>query len=396
MNTIVQPSWLPAAPEDFSARVKALRASDGAIGDELRKLATFALDANQLLRLARLVAERKSTALSPFRLGILSNATTDFVAPAITGTGARHGLAIECVTSGYGQFMQEALDPGSVVGRAGCDAVLLALDARAFALGAPPGDAEAATTAVEQALAQVDAMCAGIKSQCQTLILQNAPLPAEGYIGSYDALLPGSPAAQVMAFNRGLAARCAAGTARLFDVAGLAAQLGLATWHDPAAWNLAKQPFAHHLIPAYAEGLCRLIAAIRGKSRKALVLDLDNTLWAGVIGDDGMEGINLAQGDATGEAHLSFQRYVLDLRERGVVLAISSKNTDTVARQVFREHPDMLIREEHIAVFQANWNDKASNLKAIAEALNIGTDALVFVDDNPARLQLLHRIPPSA
>ncbi|MBL0023138.1 MAG: HAD-IIIC family phosphatase [Sphingomonadales bacterium] len=120
-------------------------------------------------------------------------------------------------------------------------------------------------------------------------------------------------------------------------------------------------------------------------------------MWAGVIGDDGMAGINIAQGDATGEAHLALQSYALALRERGVVLAVSSKNTDEIARQVFREHPDMLLREEHIAVFQANWNDKASNLEAIAKALNICLDALVFVDDNPAERALVRqRLPQVA
>jgi FkbH-like protein len=397
MNPLVHPSWLPAAPEDFAAQSKALRNAEGDIGAGLRQLATHALDANQLQRLARLVADRPSATLAPFRLGLLSNATTDFVAPAITGSGARHGLAISCITTGYGQFVQEALEPGSAINRGACDAVLLALDARAFALDAPPGDEAAATAAVERALAQLDAICAGLQPHCQTLILQTAPTPADGHLGNFDPLLPGSPAAQVAAFNRGVIARCRAGPARLLDVAALAAQAGLAQWHDPAAWNVAKQPFAHSLIPAYSEALCRLIAAIRGKSRKALVLDLDNTLWAGVIGDDGMDGINIAQGDATGEAHLALQRYALELRERGVVLAVSSKNTDEVARQVFREHPDMLIREDHIAVFQANWNDKASNLKAIAEALNIGTDALVFVDDNPAeRAQVRQALPEVA
>jgi len=124
------------------------------------------------------------------------------------------------------------------------------------------------------------------------------------------------------------------------------------------------------------------------------VLDLDNTLWGGVIGDDGIEGINLAQGDATGEAHLSVQRLALSLRERGIVLAVSSKNTDDIARRVFREHPEMLLRESHIAVFQANWDDKATNIRAIADELSLGVDALVFLDDNPAERGLVRQMLP--
>jgi len=118
------------------------------------------------------------------------------------------------------------------------------------------------------------------------------------------------------------------------------------------------------------------------------------TVWGGVIGDDGLGGILLGQGSAVGEAHLAVQRAALQLRERGIVLAVSSKNDDAVARGPFREHPEMLLKEEHIAVFQANWLDKASNLRAIAQTLNIGVDALVLLDDNPAeRAQVRQELP---
>src|SRR5207244_329767 len=147
---------------------------------------------------------------------------------------------------------------------------------------------------------------------------------------------------------------------------------GLANWQCPSEWHLAKLPFAQSLVPLYAEYVCRLLAALCGKSRRCLVLDLDNTLWGGVIGDDGLKGIKIAQGDPLGEAYLDFQRFVLALRERGVVLAVSSKNEDSTARSPFRQHPEMLIHEEHIAVFQANWNDKATNIQAIADELALG------------------------
>src|SRR4029077_15220225 len=121
---------------------------------------------------------------------------------------------------------------------------------------------------------------------------------------------------------------------------------------------------------------------------------LDNTLWGGEIGDEGLDGIVLGNGDPVGEAYLDVQRAALALRERGVVLAVSSKNDESVARGVFKSHPEMLIKEEHIAVFQANWQDKASNLKAIAQILNIGTDALVLLDDNPAEREQVRQAMP--
>jgi len=117
-------------------------------------------------------------------------------------------------------------------------------------------------------------------------------------------------------------------------------------------------------------------------------------VWGGVIGDDGIEGIKIGQGSAVGEAFLGLQQYALELRERGVILAVSSKNDDAVARRVFKEHPEMLLRESHISVFQANWSEKFRNLEAIAQKLNIGLDALVLVDDNPAeRAQVRAALP---
>jgi FkbH-like protein len=125
------------------------------------------------------------------------------------------------------------------------------------------------------------------------------------------------------------------------------------------------------------------------------VLDLDNTLWGGVIGDDGLQGIRLGQGFADGEAFLDVQWVAKCLRQRGIILAVSSKNTDDIARQPFREHPDMLLSESDITVFQANWMDKATNIEAIATTLDIGLDAIVFLDDNPAERELVRQRLPS-
>jgi FkbH-like protein len=157
---------------------------------------------------------------------------------------------------------------------------------------------------------------------------------------------------------------------------------------------MAKFSFSDQLIPLYADHVARVVAAIRGKSGKVLILDLDNTVWGGVIGDDGLDGIQIAQGDARGEAHLAVQRLALDLRQRGIVLAVSSKNTDEVARAPFEKHPEMLLKLDHIAVFQANWNDKATNIQAIAEELSLGLDAMVFLDDNPVERGLVRKLLP--
>ena len=153
-------------------------------------------------------------------------------------------------------------------------------------------------------------------------------------------------------------------------------------------------PISTQWIPHLSENICRVLASIVGKTRRVLVLDLDNTLWGGVIGDDGLDGINLGNGDATGEAFLDFQRTILKLHERGIILAVSSKNEEINARLPFREHPDMLIDESHISVFKANWNDKPSNIRSIAEELSLGLSSLVFFDDNPMERDIVRKMIP--
>jgi FkbH-like protein len=394
--------WLPRPPADFGARCKAALASGGADGAAFRALAGHALDVNQLGRLAKAIGAAKAAGadlhpLVPFRLGLLSNATTGFLAPALVATAPRFNLALDIVETPFGQAMQQAIDPKSELRRARPDAVLVTLGDRALRLRAPLGDAAAEDAALAAALAQIDAMRGGLREAGAVAIVQTVVPPAETLFGGIDRGVAGTARRLVGRFNDALrdAAAGSGGEMLVFDAAALAETVGLAAWHDPTQWALAKLPFALPLVPLYADHVCRVIGALRGQSRRCLVFDLDNTLWGGVIGDDGLGGIVVGQGDAAGESYLALQRYALDLRERGIVLAVSSKNDDAVARLPFREHPDMLLREEHFAVFQANWSDKATNIAAIAEALSLRLDSLVFVDDNPAERALIRQKLPT-
>lgn len=388
--------WLPEAAPEFRADLRRLRDMDELPMEALRRLASGRLNMTQLHALTRLLADpRKVKGAEPIAVGLLSNASTELMASALPSTALRHDLLLDLQVPAYGQFMQEAFDPASQTRSRANEFVVVALDYRAFQWRSCPGNAGLAEQQVEDALQMLAGLVAGLRSgqaSC-TVVLQTLAAPAESLFGSLDGQLPGTQRWLIEAFNQRLRARRASGEL-LFDVAALAGQVGLTQWHDPTQWAVGKFAFAHAMVPLYAEHLARLLAAAKGKAKKCLVLDLDNTLWGGVIGDDGMAGIVLGQGHPVGEAHLQVQATALALRERGIVLAVSSKNEESIARQVFREHPDMLLREEHIAVFQANWKDKASNLRAIAQALNIGVDALVFLDDNPAeRLQVRQELP---
>jgi len=393
-------SWLPRAPGDFSERCKALIGSEGPQGERVRALASYALDENKLNRLAKVINALRASPgaihpLAPFRLGITSNATTHYLVSPLIATAARHGIALECIEGKFDQSAQEALDPASAINRARPDAVLLALDYRGLPLRSMPGDAAGASQAIAAALEQLDAIRNGFRANGDAIcILQTLARPVETSLGSLDLALPGTPRHLVDGFNRRLVERLGGSQDFLLDVAGLAESVGLAEWHDPTLWNIGKIPFANRFLPVYADFVCRLIAALRGKSRRCLVLDLDNTLWGGVIGDDGLPGIVLGQGDATGEAFLNVQRTALELRERGVVLAVCSKNDDETAREPFRNHPEMLLREHHVAIFQANWNDKATNIRAIAEALSLGLESMVLLDDSPMERGLVREILP--
>ncbi len=392
--------WLPEPPADFAAQCRQAAEGGQELGKRLRFLANHRLDESGLNRLAKALGKAKTAGhglapLTPFRLGIVSNATSHFMVSALVATALRHGISLECVESDYGQPMQSALSPDSAVNRARCDAVLVAIDHRGLPLSRTAGDAAAGEDGVKAALTQLATIRRGLREHgAGACILQTLPRPVESLFGSLDFALPGTERHNVDLFNRELARSLIGSEDLLLDVAHIAETVGLSAWHDPTLWNLAKVPFAGDLLPLYADHVCRLLAALRGKSRKCLIVDLDNTVWGGIIGDDGLDGIVIGQGNATGEAHLHVQRTALSLRERGIVLAVSSKNTDEIARRPFREHPEMLLREDHIAVFQANWNDKATNIQAIARELSLGIDAMVFLDDNPVERNLVRQLVP--
>ena len=392
--------WLPRVPREFSDKLRALGNTTASLGKELQALALYGLDLNQLTKLAKVIvkarAEGKSLGpLKPFRLAVLSNSTIDLVVPALVASAARHGIDLEIVQPSYDQVAQEALTPDSKVNSSKPDAVLFALDYRALPLKLSLGDSETSIATQQGAIGYLQALRNGIKANSNAVcIFQTFAPPPEALFGSLDRALPGTMRSLLDGVNRELGEFVLGSGDVLLDVAGLAETVGLADWHNPQLWNMAKFSFSDELIPLYADHVARTIAALRGKSGKVLILDLDNTVWGGVIGDDGLEGIQIAQGDARGEAHLAVQRLALDLRQRGIVLAVSSKNTDEVAREPFEKHPEMLLKLEHIAVFQANWNDKATNIQAIAEELSLGFDSLVFLDDNPVERGLVRELLP--
>lgn len=177
------------------------------------------------------------------------------------------------------------------------------------------------------------------------------------------------------------------------DIQYLSALFGLDKWHDEQDYYLYKYAFSVKAIPLLSHNVAKIIKSIYGKNQKCLVLDLDNTLWGGVAGDVGVMGIELGMETALGEAYVNFQRYVKLLHDRGIILAICSKNDESTAKEVFG-NPNMILRLDDIAVFCANWDSKAENMVQIANRLNILPESMVFIDDNPAERELVRGAQP--
>ena len=394
--------WLPVHP-DLSAAITQARGLASA-GDRLNAaiaLAGFRRDSLATLRIDKLAQEARSEAKPPEnclerRVAILASSTVEPLVPAIRVAALHRRLLLDIELAPYGQFRQAVLDPHSFLEAMRPDFVLFALD-EAAALAPLPIAArrDEAETALDREIEALAALWRRARERFGAVVLQqtvlNTRLPL---FGSYDANVAGAPAALIDRFNRKLADAAADAGVLLVDIDRQAAWSGRAAWSDPVRWHQAKQAIGPAAAPLYGDLVARVIAASCGLSRKCLVLDLDNTLWGGVLGDDGIDGIVLGQGSAAGEAYLAFQRFAASLADRGIVLAICSKNDPDLAEEVFVRHPEMHLKRERVAAVMANWDDKATNLRRLAKTLELGLDSFVFVDDNPAERAIIRQELP--
>lgn len=328
------------------------------------------------------------------RLAILGSSTFALLHGAIRVAGLRRGIWIETYENSYGQYRQELLDPQSGLYAFRPDAILFAFDPYHLTGALHPGVADPERV-VADIQAQIEQCWALARDAFHCQIIQQTILPAlPPVLGSNEARLPWAPAGAIERLNHWMREVAVRRDIDLLALDVYAASTGIRDWHDNALWHRSKQEVSPRKAPLYGDLVGRILAAHLGRSFKCLVLDLDNTLWGGVIGDDGLDGIVLGQGSALGEAYTAVQKYVLALAGRGVILAVCSKNDEANALSPFEKHPEMVLRRHHIASFVANWNDKASNIRQIAAELNIGLDAIVFLDDNPFERDLVrHELP---
>jgi FkbH-like protein len=384
-------NWLPVR-EDWDSQLRAVKTLPPAdVVAQLGELAVSRMEFSQVVRLDRTVQrflDSHNGELPGFervRLAVLGSATTAHLASGIRVAGLRRRLNIEIYETPYGMYPQELADKASGLHQFGPEAVLFAFDARHLA----------AAQRADAALGFMQSSWRQVKESFACQVLQQTAMPVfANLMGNNEERLPQSPAAILSRINELLRPAAAEAGVELLALDRLIASDGLSAWYDPGMWHHSKHEVHPCAAEMYGEQVARLVAAGRGRSAKCLVLDLDNTLWGGVVGDDGLNGIVLGQGSGQGEAFVEFQRYVKGLSLRGVILAVCSKNDRENALEPFERHPEMVLRTKDIACFVANWTDKAANLRSIAKQLNIGLDALVFVDDNPSERELIRRELP--
>lgn len=290
------------------------------------------------------------------------------------------GIDAELYLAPYGQVEQEILDGGSGLSEFAPSHVLIAPTTADLAFPELSTNAEELLVA---ALRRWVNLWDLIRRDHSARVIQHGfVVPDETPLGHLSLRLPSSRVSMVRELDRRLA-QDAGNDVLVVDCERLAARVGKRHWLDPRLWYRTRQPVAHEALPLLARETAAVLAADLGLAARCLVLDLDNTLWGGVIGEDGLDAIAIGEGP-DGEAYADFQDYVIALRARGVILAVASKNDPDAARQPFAEREGMRLKLDDFSAFVADWRRKPEQIAEIADTLGIGLDAIVFADDNPA------------
>lgn len=364
----------------------------------LQQIFTYPYDSDLLLRkqksIKRELLARKDVFYTPSRIAVLGGSTVDDIKNVLELFLLESGIKPTFYQSEYNKFYEDA-----VFGNAELDefrpeiAIVFTstVNIRNF-----PNIADSKTAVQEKLVAEYERFTTiweALQNRYHAVIIQNNfDLPYESNIGSLAAVRGRNRF--VSALNEKLAIYADSHEEfYIHDLHGLSARIGLRKWHDPSQYASYKFAMDYDVMPDVSLGLAKIIRAMLGKAKKCLVLDLDNTLWGGVIGDDGVENIKIGHETPAAEAYTAWQEYVLRLKERGVILAICSKNEEEIAKSGF-SHPDSVLKLTDFIAFKANWLPKNENIAAIAKEINIGTDSLVFIDDNPVERQIVRDTMP--
>lgn len=343
---------------------------------------TGKLDYQQMVKCGRKL-KANSGNLPVVRVAILGDNSAQQLVNVLKASLLGQQFYPEIYEAGIDSLATEILDDRSGLHAFRPDYVWLNLSSQGYRERFYAAGAEVKETLPANYADEISALVGVLAEKGHQVIINLLAPPQERFFGNYSAQTFHSLHASIAEVNRRFVQKCRATPQCLLnDLGYVAASVGLQNWYDERLWSHAKYLCAPRCFPLITESVAAIIRTTRGRLIKCVVLDLDNTLWGGVVGDSGIEGIEVG-GIGVGESFERFQRYLKQLKERGLILAVCSKNDPEVAVQPFRNHSGMVLREDDIAVFVANWNAKSANIEHIIKVLNIGADSVMFVDDSP-------------
>lgn len=341
----------------------------------------------------------QSRHLADLRVAWLGNHTLDPALRHATAAAFTHGVTLANLPGAFDQHFQAVLDPASALHEYAPQAIVFSLSLRGFAKPLVEGGAalsgEARRLEAERVLEQVGQWVSAAKQHTDaSLLVCNFPRPPRAGLGIADPDSPFGDAALYAWLNGNLASNYRDDPrVHVVDVDHAIATAGSSTAWNPRMYHIAKLEWSGPGLAAASELIARCLCALVRPARKCLLLDLDNTVWGGIVGEDGVDGLQIGIGDPVGEAYRAFQRAVLDIKARGVLLGLVSKNNEADVEEAF-ERLEMPLELDHFAARRIDWEHKHVNIEAIARELNIGLSSTVFVDDNPAECELIRQMLP--
>ena len=329
-------------------------------------------------------SKRELSGLPEVKIALVGDTATQFLATAICGMGVERGYHINLFEAEYNQVERQFLDPTSDLYQFDSDIIVVFQSTHKLGEHHSTLSVEQQSVLADERLSFVASICENPAFANKKIIYFNYAEIEDTVFGSYANKVSSSLSYQVRKLNYELM-NLSQQYPNLFicDIAGFQNKFGRDFMFAPNVYVSTEMILSVDALPYVASRLMDIVCAIKGQFKKCLILDLDNTVWGGVIGDDGLEGIQLGHGLGIGKAFTEFQMWVKKLKQRGIIICVASKNNEETAKEPFEKHPDMVLKLDDIAVFQANWETKVDNIRTIQSILNIGFDSMVFLDDNP-------------
>lgn len=319
-----------------------------------------------------------------YKIAVLGDTATQFLVQALQGIAVDGGTTLKVFEADFNQIERQVFDPTSELYEFEPEFVLIFRSTHKLLAKYNKLSPDSCSGFADDEISVASALYANISEKLKArCIFYNYPEIDDAVFGNYSNSLQSSFLYQLRKLNLGLMEFASAhGDFYICDLASIQNTLGRNICFSPSIYVNTEMVLSLDILPIVAERTHALISALKGGVKKCLILDLDNTTWGGIIGDDGLENIQIGS-LGIGKAFTEFQYWVKKLKDRGIIICVCSKNTEAVAKEPFEKHPDMVLRLDDIAVFVANWENKADNIRYIQSVLNIGFDSMVFLDDNP-------------